>query len=174
MPTTLSEIEILAEKYSAEHVKLSRLIEGMNEEFRKIKKDFMPEIKGAVNRAAAKKLALHMALQNAPELFVKTRTQIFHGIKVGYSKGKGKIVCEDPAKTVDLIYKNFYPNESAYLRFTEEPNKQVLLDLPGDELKKIGCSITDTEDKIVIRPQSGDVQKVVDALLADAVDVEAS
>ena len=39
---------------------------------------------------------LRAALAASPELFVKPRTQIFHGIKVGFVKGKGKPVAPSP------------------------------------------------------------------------------
>ena len=60
----------------------------------------------------------------------------------------------------------------AYIRTTDAPDKKMLAELPVNELKKLGCTVADTGDVVVIKPTDSEIEKAVAALLKDAVEGE--
>ncbi|MDF1486722.1 hypothetical protein PY257_16355, partial [Ramlibacter sp. H39-3-26] len=53
---------------------------------------------------------------------------------------------------------------------TQRPVKDALAQLPAADLKKLGISITDAEDEVIVRAVDSEVDKLVDALLKQAGD----
>jgi hypothetical protein len=172
--TSLADIESLARTFSDAHGQLAAEVSAMEDEMEAIKRKRLPGIRDAVDKAANVKNALHAAIKAAPGLFVKPRTVIFHGIKLGYAKGKGKTEIADEAATLKKLEKMF-PDEGQrgmYLHVAVTLNKETLEELPADDLKRLGICIVGAEDKVVIKPTDSEVEKIVAALLKDAVEVE--
>jgi hypothetical protein len=168
----LSEIEKLTSDFAEERALLCSIVEDMQAEQEKLKRKYLPILRNAVANAARAKLSLHNLIFASPKAFEKPRTQIFSGIKVGFQKGKGGIEFDDEDKTVALIEKQFGKQAIAYLRITKSPDKKMLADLSVTELKKLGCTVADTGDVVVIKPTDGEIEKTVAALLKDAVETE--
>lgn len=165
-----TEINQLTETFSAAHEALATVVAQINEETQAVKDKHLPQLREAVKAAATAKGQLHTAISGSPDLFEKPRTHTIAGIKVGLQKGKGIVEFEDAEKTVSLIKKHYGENAIAYLVVKEAPDKKMLADMPVSELKKIGCTLLDTGDQVVIRPMDSEIEKVVAALLKDAVD----
>ncbi|MBX3654145.1 MAG: hypothetical protein KIS62_12335 [Ramlibacter sp.] len=112
--------------------------------------------------------ALHTLVADNPGLFVKPKTQVFAGIKVGFAKGKGAITYDKPEVLIARI-KRLLPEQADILIDTKEkPNKAALALLSAADLKKLGCTVADTGDQAVVRPVDGAVDKLVAALLKSA------
>ena len=168
--TTLTDIELLTKTFADEHGQLAGIVGDMDAEFEKIKRKYLGALRAAVGRTAKAKLTLHTAIAGSPALFDKPRTQIFHGVKVGFQKGKGGIEFADADKVCALIRKTFGDDAIAYIRTTDAPDKKMLAELPVNELKKLGCTVADTGDVVVIKPTDSEIEKAVAALLKDAVE----
>ena len=126
---------------------------------------------GRLSDAADKRSVLQLQVEQGRHLFVKPRTLVFHGIKVGLQKGKGGIEIRDPDRTVALIEKHYTQSEAELLlRITKKPNKEALEELTADELKKLAVHVVDAGDQVVIKPADSEVDKVVAALLKGATD----
>lgn len=167
---TLTEIECYTKAFATVHSELSDVIRDLNDEIDRAKRKRLAEIKRLVARCAEKHSSLKSAIEAEPSLFVKPRTYIFHGVKVGLQKGKGGIEWDDADRVVELIHKHFKDDEAAtLLHITEKPDKEMLEKLPAADLKKLGCTIVDVADQVVIKPTDSEVDKVVNALLKDAV-----
>ena len=169
---TLATIEELAKHYSGSHEVLAHTVSELEQEIAAIKRKYNAKLKSAVSNAAASKWHLHAAISSAPHLFEKPRTHTFHGVKVGFQKGKGGIEFDDAEKVVSLIRKTFGEDAPAYLLVKESPDKKMLAELPVSELKKLGCTVGDTGDQVVIKSTDSDIEKAVAALLKDATEVE--
>ena len=172
--TTLTDIDHLTQVFAANHETLANTLRDFNSDVENLKRRYHVQLRLAVAAASKSKLILHAAIADAPELFEKPRTQIFHGVKVGFQKGKGGIEFEDGGKVVALIRKTFGDDAIAYIRTTETPDKKMLAELPVSELKKLGCTVADTGDVVVIKPTDSEIEKAVAALLKDAVEGEAA
>lgn len=164
----LNDIERLAKKYAEAREHLAAIVAAMNEGIEEIKRDNMKRLKKAVAEAAEHHDALKALIEEAPNLFVKPRSVVLHGIKLGYQKGKGKIEWDDADQVVRLIKKHFPEQADLLIATSEKPAKEALASLTASELKKLGISVTDGGDAVFIKPADSAVDKMVDALLRDA------
>jgi len=171
MALTLPEIDSLTRAFADAHAELADLVAQMNDEIERAKRKRLPEIKRLVARASEKHNALKAGIESSEDLFVKPRTYVLHGIKLGFKKGKGGIQFSDADRVVELVHKYYDSDRAALLlRTFEEPDKDALAKLTAAELKKLGCEIADAGDQVVIKPTDSEVDKIVNALLKDAME----
>ncbi|MGE0256882.1 MAG: host-nuclease inhibitor Gam family protein [Alphaproteobacteria bacterium] len=170
--TTIADIEKLARAYAAKRGALADQVSMLLADLAELKRRRLSEIRKAVARAAEAHGALHAALEAHPELFVKPRSMTFDGIKVGWAKGKGEIHVADAAQVVKLIRRHFPDRFDDLVKVKETPLKSALGRLTVDELKRIGVTVEETGDRVVIKPVDGEVEKLVDALLGEAAKEE--
>jgi arsenate reductase-like glutaredoxin family protein len=116
---------------------------------------------------------LHQAVEDAPELFRKPKTIVLHGIKVGYSKGKGVIEYASDDTLISKIHKHCPEQADTLIRTKESPVKAALNNLDAALLRKLGVTITQTGDQVVVRPVDGEIDKLIAALInSDPEDTE--
>ncbi len=172
---TLSEIEALTKRYSERRAYLTGIITELQAELERVKHPVLPVIRDAVGQVAEAHDALKEALEVSPELFERPKTRIFHRVKVGYRKQAGKVTMADEAKTIDLIRERLPKNQADLLiRVRESVHKPAVYDLTAADLKRLGIAIADDTDEVVIKPVDGDVDKLVNALLAEIEKTEAA
>ncbi len=164
---TLNEIVTLTEDFSRMRTALSEKVQTLEDEITAIKRRYLPGIKRAVNAAAEKQAELKGALEEAPELFVKPRTIVIAGIKVGYQKGKGKLLWDDDDTVIRLIKKHFPEQADVLIATVEMPAKKALEQLSVHDLKRIGVVVEEVGDQIVIKSTDSEIDKLVSALLKD-------
>ncbi len=167
---TLNEIESLTKKYSDARGELSEAVSTLNDLIEAAKRQALPKIKRLVARAAEHHAQLQAAIESSADEFKKPRTHIFHGVKVGFQKGKGTLEIPDAEDTLARVKKMFGHEFEAYVATKETLKKDALAGLPAADLKKLGCIVTDTGDVVVIKPTDSAVDKIVSALLKDAVE----
>jgi len=164
----LNEIELKAQQYSKQRSRLAASVMELTVALEKLKRKAMPDIKASVNETAATLAELQALIEQAKEHFVRPRTIIFHGIKVGFKKQKGKIEIPDEEKTIKLIRKHF-PDQSDLLITTKEMvSKDALANVSVADLKRIACNVVADGDAVVASPVDGEVDKIVNALLKDS------
>lgn len=169
-PVTLSDIESRAKRYSEAREKLTALCAELNAGLDALKRNALPDIKRAIARASEHEAQLRALIEAAPDLFTKPKSLVFHGIKLGYQKGKGKIEWDNAEQVIKLIKKHF-PDQADVLIVTREtPAKDALNNLSAADLKKLGISITEGGEAVFIRPTDSAVDKMVDALLKAATE----
>ncbi len=168
---TLATIEQAAKQYAADRADLAHVVTDLNDDIEALKRRAIPVIKRRVAAAAESQAAISALVDQSRHLFILPRTVIFHGIKVGLQKGRGGITWDDDAKIIELIEKHFTKSQADLLiKTTRKPIKAALEDLDISDLKKIGCRIEETGDSIVIKEIGSQVDKLVTALLKDAVE----
>jgi len=166
---TLAEIEMMCRDYALARSALKEKVEALNEEIERLKRQRLPQIRKAVEMAAERQNALRTAVSESPELFQKPKTQIFHGIEIGFRKGKGQLVWEDEEQVVRLIHK-YYPEEyETYLKITERPIKTALAQLSVNELRRLGVTVIETGDEVIIKATDTEIDRLVNSLLKDEI-----
>lgn len=160
-------IETKTKKYSEAYSELTKQISKMEAEIEKVKNKFIPDIKAGVHRIKAAGDDLYQSISDNKDLFVKPKTQVFHNIKVGYMKGKGKKEYDNDT-TVKLIRKNF-PEQIAdtLIQVKETVISKAIEQLPASDLKKIGVNIVDAQDEVTIKPVDSEIKKVVDKIIGE-------
>lgn len=169
----MKHIEDLTGEYAGARRELASYVESLQAELDAAKRRHLERIREAVSRVAGLHDRLRLALEAAPELFRKPRTRVLHGIKVGYTKQRGQVVIDDEAATVARI-RRLLPAEQAELliRVRESVDKPAVYDLSATDLKRLGIAITADTDAVVIRPTDSEVDKLVNALLAEIERIE--
>lgn len=129
----------------------------------------LPGVKAAVARVAEAQAALQQAIEDAPDVFAKPRTQICHGLKVGYRKGLDTLTWEDDDALVARIEKYCQDDADHLLIVKKTPSKDALADLDAATLKKLGVTREPGVDRVTIAPIDKDVNRLVGALVKGAV-----
>ncbi|MDY6979183.1 MAG: hypothetical protein SV201_04840 [Pseudomonadota bacterium] len=169
----MKEIEQKAEQYSRKRDDLEKVVTAMQQELNAVKRRHIRNIRCAVREAADAKNVLYEAISDSRGLFKKPKTKIFHGIKVGYAKRKGKVEIENEPAVVERIRKQLPEDQAELLiRVTEKVDKNAVGELTAADLKRLGIRIKSDTDAAVIAPVDGEVDKLVNALLADIEGVE--
>lgn len=161
----MQSIEVLTREYADAYQTLAAAVETLEAAIRDLKKKKLPAIKRAAEKAAVAKETLKTAIESVPQLFEKPRTRLLHGVKVGMQKAKGELEIPNGEKTVELIRKHFADLADTLIRVEETPVKKALANLPAVDLKRIGVTVIETGDQVVIKIAGTDVERLVDALL---------
>ncbi|WP_298434499.1 host-nuclease inhibitor Gam family protein [Geobacter sp.] len=166
---TLAEIE-QATKHYADHRELLKLrVSALNDEIEEIKRRYLPEIKTAAADTANAKAALESLIDDSRHLFVKPKSLIISGIKVGLKKGSGSVEFEDEGLVIKLIKKHFPEKEwELYIKTTEKVRKTPLETLDAALLKKLGVTLEGTSDVVLVKAVDSEVDKLVTAMLKEA------
>lgn len=164
---TMEKIEKLTRNYADARERLAETVQALEDKIEAIKRQYLPGIKIQVGIAAQEKADLKAAIEDGKELFVRPRTVIISGIKVGLEKGKGRIDWDDNDTVVRLIEKHFPDQAEVLIQTKKKPVKKALANLSAGELKKLGIQVEDTGDQVVIKPTDSQIEKLVDKLLKE-------
>lgn len=163
-------IEELTQAFQRERIALADKMNVLDKETRAIKMKHRAGIKAAAGRVKDAHSELRAAIEANAGEFVKPRTRSFFGIKVGFRKLVGTISWKDAAQVVTLIKKHFADQKDVLVKTTETPVKDALAQLSGADLKRLGCSVSEDTDEVVIKATDSDIDKLVDAFLKEGSD----
>lgn len=168
---SLAEIETRVKVYADARQLLSERVAALKAGIDALHKEHLPGIKRSLQRVAEIDSQARVLIETQPDLFVKPRTLVMHGTKVGFEKGKGAISFDGKPEAVVKRIEKLLPEQADLLIHLEKkPNKEGLAKLPATDLKKLGCSISGGGDQVVLKPVDGAVDKMVKALLKSATD----
>lgn len=165
---TMQHIEARTQAYAAARSKLAEAVQQLQDGIDNLRKNNLPRIKRNLEKAGELHAELRALIAESPELFAKPKTVVFHGIKVGFEKGKGAIEFEDPEAVVKLIEKKLPDQADVLIKTTSKPVKSALKQLTVQQLKAIGCTVEESGDLVVVRAIDSEVDKLVAALLKGA------
>lgn len=166
--SAMSIIEALTSRYADRRAVLADVVQKLNDEVEAARRRRMAAIKSLVAQVAEAESKLRTAIEDNPGLFKRPRTVVISGVRVGFAKGKGSIDWEDDDQVVRLIRKHFADQADALIKTVETPIKAALGNLTAADLKKIGVTVEETGDRVVVKPTDGEVDKIVAALLKAA------
>ncbi len=169
MPT-MNDIDRATRAYAEARELLTQRTAALRDGMEALKRNELPGIKRALEKATARQAELQALLESAPDLFVKPRTVVLHGVKVGFEKGKGKIEFDDAVRVCKLIKSKLPEKADVLIDTVEKPVKKALAQLTVAELKSLGCTVQADGDVVVIRPIDSELDKLVQALMRGALD----
>ena len=167
--TTLVTIEVAARRLREARDEVATIVTRLNRQILALQTDAVRDIKRTVAKTADRHAELHNLVDGARHLFIKPRTQTFHGVTCGLAKGKGSIEFDDEDQVVAAVEKKLPDMKDALIKIEKSIVKSSLKNLTVDDLKRIGCTVEETGDYIVIRFSDKEVDKFVNALLKNAV-----
>ncbi|HRD84322.1 MAG TPA: hypothetical protein PLF63_04030 [Rubrivivax sp.] len=162
---SMDPIDHKARVYADARQALADAVAALNEAQTALQRDHLPTIKRLLNKAFKHENELRGLVQANPHLFVRPRTAVLHGIKVGFEKGKGQVLIQDPAQCLALITKKLPELADALVITERRPSKAAIAQLSVAQLKAIGCSVSEADDRVVVRAVDSAVDKLVAALL---------
>lgn len=169
---TMQEIENLTKDFADKRKALVDKVQILEAAIQRLKDTYRREITAMVSEASEAYSRLELAVEDSPGLFKRPKTHVLHGIKVGYRKEPGKVCFENGDQVVRLIRKHLEDQADTLIKTTETPVKGALQQLSGAELKKIGVTITDASDAVLIKTADSEIDKWIDALMADDKSAE--
>lgn len=171
--STMQEIQALTCQFASTRATLVDTCAALQAEVDAVRRGVMATIRTLVADVAEARDRLHAAIEAAPHLFEARKTLTISGVRVGYMKQRGTVVIEDESAVIDRI-RRLLPEEQAELlvRVRESVHKPAVYDLTAADLKRLGITIEQAEDAILIKPVDTEVDKLVTALLAEAEKVE--
>lgn len=170
MGSSMDQVMGSTKAFADAHQVLVERVTALNDMLEDTKRRYLRGIKSAVEDVAARRSELSAVIDSGRELFEKPRTRVFHGVKVGLKKGVGKLEIADEQQTLKAIKRLFPDAAETLIKTTEKPSRDALANLPVNDLKKLGVTVGDDTDAIVIAPAASDVDNVVSALLRGMAD----
>ncbi len=167
---SLEDIQRATRDYADARERLGASLQALQSHIESAKRGYMPELRKLLKRAAERKSALHGLIQQHPDDFKRPRTLVAHGIKVGFAKGKGRIEFGDADRVVALVEKYFPDQTETLINVKKTPVKDALAQLQAVDLKRLGVTVKEAGDQVVIKPVDSDLDKLVDALLGEATE----
>lgn len=168
---TMNEIEKLTEVYALARGNLAAAVEHLQARLDAVKREHLKDIRKCVALAKDAEAELRAVITGNKELFDKPRTVTLHGVKVGLQKAKGTVSWADEDAVIKRIRAQLPKDQAELLIRTEEHvHKPGVYDLAAADLKRLGIEIKGAGDVPVIKDTTGEVDKLVDALLKDQGD----
>lgn len=166
--TTMNEIEAACKAARLARDSVHQRAIMLSAEIDALKRKHLPHLRRGVERMADADAAVLALLQQAPDLFDRPRSQVFHGLKVGFKKGTGKLEIADAERVVALVKKHFPDQLASLVKTTEKPVKSALQELSVADLKKLGITVEETGDVVFLKDAVDGVDKLVAGLLKGA------
>jgi hypothetical protein len=165
--SSLNDLDMVTKAYSDSRDLIGMRVRRMQDIIENVKRRLLPGIKSAVIQAKSNRETLAALIETSTDLFVKPKTLVMHGVKIGFHKGKGAISYTDKDKVVQLIEKHFPEQSDELVKTKKTPIKSALERLTSQDLRKLGISFVAAGDQVLIKPINSDIDKLVDALLGE-------
>ena len=127
--STLLDIERRAKALADERDVLVAVVNELNSGIETLKRESMRPLKAAVKAVAEQHDKLKALIEANPELFVRPRSVVLHGIKLGFRKGSGGVEFEDAERVAGLIQKHFPEQFDVLVQTSHKPLKTALAQL---------------------------------------------
>lgn len=168
--STLAEIESLTRTFADQRQKLLDRVQTLQAEMEAAKRRHMAGIRKALADTTEAQSRLHNAIDGARHLFLKPRSVVVAGIKVGIQKGKGTVTWDDPEVVANAIEFEMAGQLDAFVKTTRRPIVEALLKLEEPTLKRLHCRLIPGKDDVLIKPTGGELDRFLNALMADVAE----
>jgi len=165
----LKQMEPLCAAYDVECVELEIKIAQLEADLEVVKQNHLPGLKRQAAKLAAREAELYNAIENNPDLFVKPKTLVIAGTKIGYANSIGSVTFEDEDYVVKQVEKLLPDRFDELVKTERTPRKDALRTLDGKDLAKLGCSITGDGPTVILKRVAGDVEKLINKLIEKLV-----
>ncbi len=164
---SMVDIETMAKTHAQARQVLCERMQQLEDLLRRTRRQRIAGIKSAVARVTDTGDALKAFVSSHAALFSRPKTRTFHGVRIGLQRQKTKIEWDDEDKVVELIRKHLPDQAETLVKTTHKPIRKALANLPAKDLRKIGARLTPAKDEVLIKSTDTEIDKMVDALLAE-------
>lgn len=171
---SMTEIEQKTRDYASARDLLNERMRILNDELQACKRRKLNGIISAARSAGEARSKLQAAIEEHPTLFVKPKSITIQGVKVGFQKKKDTLDIADAEKTIKLIKSKMADMADILIITKEKPDIGALLGLGLHDLKRLGVKYVTGTDEAYIKHTDTEIDKLVDAMLAEFDDSEES
>ena len=164
---TLEQITDLARALSRAQDRLAELVEDIRAIQRREARIRAHGLRTRANAVKHARKNLYEAVNAHRALFEKPRTRAQDGVKFGLRKQPGRIVVGDPDRTIALIREQLPEKADALIQTKETVPAAGLKDLTPAELARIGVTLANSTDKVLIGSTADELDRFVDSLLEE-------
>ena len=171
----MDKVERLAQEYASRRDALRETVDAAQADVDAAKRKHRAALRRRAGAAANALSELLAVIEAKRSLFVKPRTRLLSGIKVGWRKRPGRIEIEDEAATIAAIHRKLGEEDADNLiQVRERLDRRGLRNLSARDLMRIGAvAVADSDEPIAV-PADDEIDKLVDALLEGAEAEEAA
>lgn len=170
---TLDEIRQAADRLAVAHAATTARAALCQDEIKAAIEPIYTRHRDGLDTAADEEAAAHRALMSlleaAPHLFVKPRSLSINGVRAGYRKAEDTLDWGDDEALIKRIRALMGEQSDLLIRTTENIVADALGQLDVKQLRALGVSTISGADHPFITVGSADVEKLAQALLADAM-----
>jgi hypothetical protein len=165
----ISELESMARDVADARDDLSASLREYEQAVKQLREKHLPEIKEYSEALAVAEGLLEYGVDKSPQLFTRPRSRTVHNVRFGIEKGRGSLSWSISESLLIKRIKRLLPGRVKRLvAVTEKPVKKELEKLKGDELKKLGVTVTRTGDAPFVRLVKSDVHKLAAAIVEES------
>jgi len=147
---------------------LAALANELGERITAAKRELMPKIRRALDKLNVSSAELLAEVMASRHLFQEPKTQVFHGVKLGWPKARGGLEIPDAARTIERAEKLLTASQfKMVVKTTHELRKKPLGTLDVDTLKKLGVNIRNAGEYALVSISDGEVAEMVRGMLRE-------
>jgi hypothetical protein len=159
-------IEEKAHAYADALALRGKLVTTLRDHLKVVTDEALPDLRKLSAEVAVLHDQLKELLDKNKALFESPRSAAFHGIKLGFAKGKGKVVIDNPDATIKAIEKKLPEQLDTLAPSTRKLSLTALALLDVKTLKSIGGHVSEATDEAFIKCPDDDTTKFVEQLTA--------
>lgn len=160
----LEEIEAQCSKYAQARAALRQVVARAEADFERVRSAHRRALVLAVDQSEDERAALFNLVSQARRLFDEPKSFEFHGVKLGWKKGRGKVEWADDDLLIERIRKVVPDQEMVLVKTTRKPIAAALSKLDAATLKRLGVSISGTDDEPFVAAADSALEKMVAVL----------
>ncbi len=162
---TLNDINRVLSEYAVAERRLSTLAAGARAAVARVTHQYEDEMRAAMTTMNNCRADARAMVESNPALFAKPKTRVLHGVKIGLRKRRGRLVINNPAKTIAQIEREYHDPAGYLIQVKKVLLKTGLEKLSAKELKRLGVEVQQDTDQAVFYPVADDVDGIVEFLL---------
>lgn len=159
-------IEQKAHAYADALALRGKLVTTLRDHLKVVTDEALPDLRKLSAEVAVLHDQLIELLDKNKALFESPRSVAFHGIKLGFAKGKGKVVIDNPDATIKAIEKKLPEQLDTLAPSARKLSLTALALLDVKTLKSIGGHVSEATDEAFIKCPADDTDKFVEQLTA--------
>lgn len=159
------KIETHAKRYQALLAKLNNTSATIRRKISEATAAHLADLKSTMDEMTGLEKQIKEHLIRNKDLFEKPRTRVIHGLKLGFRKGKGKLIVNDEQKLIERLEKEYDDNVGVLVRTSKKIVKAGIEKLDAKELKRLGVTMQDADDQVVFDVVEDSMDDLINFLL---------
>lgn len=159
----MNVIETAAKSLADARLALAKEVLRAETRLAAVREEFGDRLRDAAATVQTHQAELLVLVDRAPSLFKRPQSVEFHGVRVGWRKGKGRLELPETEALIRRIYDQLTaPQRKTVLKVKTTVLKAGLSKLSGEILKKLGINVTAAGSEAFVTFPKSDTEKLVD------------